>query len=118
MRFDDAVDAGISICPGQIFSPCHCYDNFIRLSFGHPWSDETEQSLQWLGERGIPFSIIFTKADKLKPKAIDNHIEAYKAILLESWEEMPNYFVSSSTKNMGKEEVLGYIDAINKEITS
>ncbi|MDJ0657258.1 MAG: PLP-dependent aminotransferase family protein [Xanthomonadales bacterium] len=49
--FDDAVEAGISICPGQIFSPCPCYSNFIRLSFGHPWDDRTEQSLQWLGER-------------------------------------------------------------------
>lgn len=49
--FDDAIDAGISIAPGHIFSPCACYTNFIRLSFGHPWSDKTEEAMQWLGRR-------------------------------------------------------------------
>ena len=49
--FDDAIGAGISIAPGHIFSPCACYDNFIRLSFGHPWTDKTEQAVRWLGER-------------------------------------------------------------------
>ena len=49
--------------------------------------------MQWLGENGIPFSIIFTKADKLRPQAIENHVEDYKKILLETWEDMPNYFI-------------------------
>lgn len=49
--FDDAIDAGISIAPGRIFSPCACYENFIRLSFGHPWTDKTESAVRWLGER-------------------------------------------------------------------
>lgn len=49
--FDDAIDAGISTAPGHIFSPCACYTNFIRLSFGHPWSDKTEAAMKWLGER-------------------------------------------------------------------
>jgi len=49
--FDDAIDAGISIAPGNIFSPCSCYSNFIRLSHGHPWGQETEDSIKWLGER-------------------------------------------------------------------
>jgi DNA-binding transcriptional MocR family regulator len=47
--FDDAIDAGISIAPGHIFSPCSCYHNFIRLSFGHPWTEKTEQAVKWLG---------------------------------------------------------------------
>ena len=47
---DDAIDAGISIAPGNIFSPCGCYSNFVRLSFGHPWSDRTEDALRWLGQ--------------------------------------------------------------------
>ena len=72
--------------------------------------------MQWLGENTIPFSIIFTKADKLKPKAIENHIEDYKTILLETWEEMPNYFVTSASKKIGKDALLEYIDSINKEI--
>ena len=49
--FDDAIKAGISIAPGPIFSPCACYENFIRLSFGHPWTNETENAVKWLGQR-------------------------------------------------------------------
>lgn len=49
--FDEAIKAGISIAPGPIFSPCKCYQNFIRLSFGHPWTEEIEASLQWLGKK-------------------------------------------------------------------
>ena len=48
---DDAIDAGISIAPGNIFSPCGRYSNFIRLSFGHPWTDKTEAAIRWLGAR-------------------------------------------------------------------
>jgi len=48
--FDKAIDAGISIMPGRIFSPCDRFRNFVRLSFGHPWSPKIEQSVQWLGE--------------------------------------------------------------------
>ena len=46
---DDAIDAGISISPGRIFSPCGCYSNFVRLSYGHPWSERTEDAIRWLG---------------------------------------------------------------------
>lgn len=49
--FDDAISAGISIAPGHIFSPCACYTNFIRLSFGHPWGENTEEAVRWLGQR-------------------------------------------------------------------
>ena len=49
--FDEAVDAGISIAPGHIFSPCSCYANFVRLSYGHPWSEQTEDAIRWLGRR-------------------------------------------------------------------
>ena len=49
--FDDAIVAGISIAPGHIFSPCSCYTNFVRLSFGHPWSTRIEDAIRWLGQR-------------------------------------------------------------------
>lgn len=49
--FDDAIGAGISIAPGHIFSPCSCYSNFVRLSYGHPWSEQTEDAIRWLGRR-------------------------------------------------------------------
>jgi DNA-binding transcriptional MocR family regulator len=53
--FDDAMAAGISIAPGHIFSPCLCYRNFIRLSFGHPWTEKTEGAIRWLGQRVAKF---------------------------------------------------------------
>ena len=49
--FDDAIEAGISIAPGQIFSPSNRYSNFVRLSYGHPWSERTENAIRWLGQR-------------------------------------------------------------------
>jgi len=49
--FDDAIEAGISIAPGQIFSPSNRYSNFVRLSYGHPWTERTENAIRWLGQR-------------------------------------------------------------------
>ena len=74
--------------------------------------------MQWLGEHNVPFSIVFTKADKLRPKAIEDHIDTYKTILLESWEAFPNYFITSSTNYAGKEALLEYIDTINSDLDS
>ena len=48
--FEDALAAGISTAPGRIYTPCGCYENFVRLSFGHRWSDETEKAVAWLGQ--------------------------------------------------------------------
>jgi len=89
---------------------------FVLVDIRHKPQPIDLEFMQWLGENTIPFSIIFTKADKLKPKAIENHIEDYKNILLETWEEMPNYFVTSASKKIGKDTLLEYIDSINKEI--
>ncbi len=73
--------------------------------------------MRWLGKHEIPFSIIFTKADKLRPKSIERHIESYKNKLLEFWEEMPNYFITSSSNYLGKEALLNYIDSVNNELS-
>ncbi|WP_452599176.1 ribosome biogenesis GTP-binding protein YihA/YsxC [Pontimicrobium sp. MEBiC01747] len=89
---------------------------FVLVDIRHKPQPIDLEFMQYLGEGGIPFSIIFTKADKLKPKAIENHVEAYKAILLETWEAMPNYFITSSSKNIGKDDVLGYIDGLNENM--
>jgi DNA-binding transcriptional MocR family regulator len=48
---DYAIEGGISIAPGDIFSPCDCYSNFIRLSYGHTWSKRTEDAIKWLGKK-------------------------------------------------------------------
>jgi GTP-binding protein len=86
---------------------------FVLVDIRHEPQPIDLEFMQWLGENNIPFSIVFTKADKLKPKAIENHVEAYKTILLETWEEMPNYFVTSASNETGKDAVLGYIDDLN-----
>ena len=70
----------------------------------------------WLGQNSVPFSIIFTKADKLKPKAIERNVNTYKEILLQTWEEMPPYFISSSSTGLGRDEILGFISDINKQL--
>ena len=69
--------------------------------------------ITWLGENGVPFSIIFTKADKISKTAANRAIEEYGKELLKSWEELPPFFISSSTKGTGRDEILDYIDSIN-----
>jgi GTP-binding protein len=89
---------------------------FVLIDIRHKPQPIDLNFMQWLGEHNLPFSIVFTKADKLKPKAIENHIEDYKTILLETWEEMPNYIITSSSKSIGKDELLNYIETTNIEV--
>jgi GTP-binding protein len=72
--------------------------------------------MQWMGESQVPFSIIFTKADKLKPNALIRNIESYKQKMLEVWEEMPQYFITSSSSSDGRDELLGFLGNLNSEI--
>ena len=72
--------------------------------------------IEWLGLSSIPFSIVFTKADKLTPAKARQAVEAYKQKLLETWEELPPLFLTSAEKREGRDEVLDYIDKINKEL--
>lgn len=74
--------------------------------------------MEWMGENGIPFNIIFTKADKLKPMALERNVQAYSQKLLETWEHLPQYFITSSTNSVGRDSVLEYIDKLNSEIGS
>ena len=74
--------------------------------------------IQWLGESSIPFAIVFTKADKLTANKVNANVEAYKKVLLETWEELPPIFVTSAEKKQGRDEVLDYIGQINKELNS
>jgi len=69
-----------------------------------------------LGERQIPFALIFTKSDKLSATKVSNNVEAFKHAMLESWEELPPIFVSSAVTGKGRDEILNYIDTINKNI--
>ncbi len=72
--------------------------------------------IEWLGLSGIPFSIVFTKADKLSANKAAQSVEAYKQKLLETWEELPPMFLTSAEKKQGRDDVLDYIEQINKEL--
>ena len=74
--------------------------------------------IEWLGLSSVPFAIVFTKADKLTANKVSQNVEAYKQKLLETWEELPPYFITSAEKRQGREEVLDYIEQINKELNS
>ena len=70
--------------------------------------------MQFLGENGIPFCIIFTKSDKLKPSQLNKNVQFYnKSMTATIWESMPQYFVSSATNKRGRDELLQYIDTLN-----
>jgi GTP-binding protein len=87
---------------------------FVLIDIRHEPQKVDLEFLEWMGENQIPFCMIFTKADKLRPKAIETHVNAYINQLLEGvWEEAPNYFVTSSTNGMGQEDLLNYIDGLN-----
>lgn len=89
---------------------------FVLIDIRHEPQKVDLEFMEWMGENAIPFCIIFTKADKLRPKAIENHVSDYIKKLLDGiWEEAPNYFITSSSNTAGREEVLSYIDTINTE---
>ena len=71
---------------------------------------------EWLGENGVPFAIIFTKADKLSGGKAKDNVNKYLKKLSEQWEELPPYFLSSSEKKLGRKEILDYIESINQSV--
>ena len=71
--------------------------------------------INWLGEKGIPFSMVFTKQDKISKQQVVTSVEFYKTELLKTWDQLPPIYITSAEKNIGKEEILGYIEGINVE---
>jgi len=89
--------------------------SFILVDIRHEPQKVDLEFMEWMGENAIPFAIIFTKADKLKPQVIIDNTKKYIQVLLDnSWEQAPEYFITSSSNNTGREDVLGYIDDINE----
>lgn len=91
---------------------------FVLVDVRHDPQKIDMEFMNWLGENSVPFAIVFTKADKLGPVAAQNKMEAYKKALLKHWEELPPVFLTSSEKGTGRNELLDYIDNINRQIDS
>lgn len=91
---------------------------FVLIDIRHEQQQIDREFIDWLGQSGIPFAIVFTKADKLSPTAARKNAEAWMQQLADTWEELPPYFITSAEKKTGREEVLDYIDSINKELAA
>jgi GTP-binding protein len=94
----------------------HLVNTFVLIDIRHEPQKIDLEFMQYLGENAIPFSIIFTKADKISKTKTQTYIKKYKQKMLEYWEEMPKYFISSSVDKTGREEILNYIEEINNSL--
>lgn len=89
---------------------------FLLIDSRHKPQAIDLQFMQWLGNKGIPFSIVFTKLDKLSSTEFQKNLNNYKNELLKTWEELPVIFSSSSSSQIGKLEILGYIESLNEHL--
>jgi GTP-binding protein len=89
------------------------FNLFVLIDSRHNPQTIDLEFMEWLGLSQIPFSIVFTKTDKLKPEELEVNMNNYKEKLLKSWESVPPFFVSSAEKGIGKKEILQYIRKIN-----
>ena len=89
---------------------------FVLVDCRHEAQKIDLEFMEWLGENGIPFAIIFTKTDKISKGRLQENFRLYEAKLLEQWEELPPVFFSSSEKKEGRDEILDYIEQINRTL--
>ena len=89
---------------------------FVLIDSRHEPQKIDLEFMEWLGKEGVPFSLIFTKIDKISKASIQLNINAYKEKLLETWEQLPPIFISSAEKGIGRDEILEYIDHINSTL--
>ena len=89
---------------------------FVLVDSRHEPQAVDMEFMNWCGEHNVPVSIVFTKVDKLGRDAGQRNIEAYKQQLGETWEELPPIFITSSQDGRGRDELLDYIDSINKQL--
>lgn len=115
-RGKDQRDKLSRIIRGYILGREQLTSLFVLIDIRHEPQKIDLEFMEWLGENGVPFSIVFTKADKLGPVAAERSVAAYKKELLKNWEELPPIFVTSSEKGKGREELLDYIYSINREL--
>ena len=90
------------------------YCLFVLIDSRHNAQKVDLDFMEWLGVSGIPFSIIFTKTDKLKPEELEANLKAYEEKMFETWDTMPGYFASSAESSAGKDEILSFIEEVNQ----
>lgn len=89
---------------------------FVLIDIRHDPQKIDMEFIEWLGENGVPFAIVFTKADKLSKTAAERSVARFRNALEAQWETLPKMIVTSSEKGDGRDELLDYIDSINKEV--
>lgn len=89
---------------------------FLLIDIRHEPQKIDLDFMEWLGENAVPFSIVFTKMDKLSNQRAKESVKVYSEALKEQWEELPPIFVTSSDKRIGRDELLNYIEQINKDL--
>lgn len=89
---------------------------FVLLDCRHEPQKIDLEFMEWLGENEVPFAIIFTKIDKISRSRLTENLNKYKERLLETWEELPPILLSSSETKDGREEILDYIQSINRQL--
>lgn len=89
---------------------------FVLVDSRHDPQKSDLEFMEWLGLSQVPFAIVFTKTDKLKPDVLSNNMKNYEQEMLRKWEYMPETFITSSETGMGRGELLKYIDTLNKAV--
>ena len=91
-------------------------NTFVLIDIRHEQQKIDREFIDWLGQSGVPFTIVFTKADKLGPVKARVNAKAWMDKLADTWEELPPYFITSSESRIGRDEVLSYIEQINSTL--
>lgn len=89
---------------------------FVLIDIRHEQKDIDRRFVDWLGENGIPFAIVFTKADKLAPSKVFSNATKWMNTLKDTWENLPPFFITSAANRKGREELLNYIEEINNNM--
>jgi GTP-binding protein len=101
---------------GYILQRQQLVNVFVLIDIRHEQQKIDREFIDWLGMSGIPFSIVFTKADKLSPSKAKSNAMIWMNTLKDAWEELPPFFITSSEKKTGRDEILDYIDQINTSL--
>ena len=101
---------------GYVLHRAQMTNLFVLVDSRHEPQKIDLEFMEWCGENGVPFSIVFTKMDKLGKIIGGRHVVEYKKRLLETWEELPPIFETSSQDGRGRDEILSYIDEINHSL--